>query len=90
MYAVLSANVRSAPVEGIAEVAVVYHYTEERFKAFDVNEARQNADVPAFYFAPNEEEWMDMGSRKVAAFLNLRHVEEKPAVRMNGREVRTE
>ncbi|HRW98399.1 MAG TPA: hypothetical protein P5280_02860 [Cyclobacteriaceae bacterium] len=41
----------------------VWHITNEDFTKFEASKARQNADIPAFYFATNKDDWKDMGSK---------------------------
>ena len=71
------------------EPRVVYHITDGEFTVFDLAQARQSMDIPAFFFSSGTEDWADMGSRVMACFLNIRNPKEgKPIVRGNGREVR--
>lgn len=71
------------------EPRVVYYVTDGGFTVFDLSQARQNMDIPAFFFSGGTEDWADMGSRVMACFLNIRNPKKgKPIVRGNGREVR--
>ncbi|MDR3118284.1 MAG: hypothetical protein LBU44_02515, partial [Mediterranea sp.] len=70
------------------EPLVLYHYTSENFTVFDPKEARQNADLPSFYFSANRTDWKDMGNRVISAFLNIRNVTEKPNAAMRGAEAK--
>lgn len=67
------------------EPMVVYHGTDGDFTTFNLREARQNADIPGFYFAKNEAEATEYGANVVPAFLNLRNPQENPPpVQMQG------
>ena len=66
----------------------VWHITNEDFTKFETSKARQNADIPAFYFATNKEDWKDMGKRAMSVFLNLRNPVEKPDANMQGSTVK--
>ncbi len=48
------------------EPLVVYHITDGDFVEFDLTRARQNMDIPAFFFSSGMEDWADMGSRVMA------------------------
>ncbi|MDR1897275.1 MAG: hypothetical protein LBR10_10850, partial [Prevotellaceae bacterium] len=80
----------SKVVDKNGEPLVVYHFTSERFTAFDLSEARQNADIPAFFFSPNIDDWKDMGNNKMGVFLNITNPVEKPNADMQGKKVREE
>jgi hypothetical protein len=80
----------SKVVDENGEPLVVYHFTPERFTAFDLSEARQNADIPAFFFSPNIDDWKDMGNNKMGVFLNITNPVEKPNADMQGKKVREE
>jgi len=60
----------------------VWHTTNEDFTKFETSKSRQNADIPAFFFATNKEDWKDMGSKAMPVFLNLRNPVEKPDANM--------
>ncbi|AZR60721.1 hypothetical protein [Eikenella corrodens] len=62
------------------EPLVVYHNTEEQFHTFELSKARQNVDIPAFFFATNPETAEGYGSRSMQVFLNIRHPTRKPVI----------
>ncbi|MFA5228999.1 MAG: hypothetical protein WC446_04545 [Candidatus Paceibacterota bacterium] len=66
----------------------VWHITNEDFTKFETSKSRQNADIPAFFFATNKEDWKDMGSKAMPVFLNLRNLVEKPDANMQGSTVK--
>ena len=61
------------------------HYTNEQFDVFDVNKARQNSDIVGFFFSDKgNEDWRDMGSNKIFAYLKLENpIYEKPMLDMS-------
>ncbi|MDR2172833.1 MAG: hypothetical protein LBE32_01290 [Burkholderiales bacterium] len=68
---------------------VVYHGTSERgLTVFDLTQARQNADIPSFFFTTEREEAEGYGGNVIEAFLNIRNPTEKPNANMRGSEVR--
>lgn len=81
-------NKSSKVVNENGEPLPVWHITNEDFTKFETSKARQNADIPAFYFATNKEDWKDMGKRAMSVFLNLRNPVEKPDANMQGSTVK--
>ncbi|MDR1276511.1 MAG: hypothetical protein LBL72_09065 [Candidatus Accumulibacter sp.] len=76
--------------EETGEPRVVYHGTDTDFSKFDLSRARQNADIPAFFFSSNVEEAQEYG-RVGSYFLSIRNLKEgKPLSNMQGRKVRDE
>ena len=71
-------------VDENGEPKVVYHQTSEQFYTFDIDKARKNSDVQAFFFSDGKEEWRDMGKNTMAVFLNIRKITEKPL--LNGQD----
>ena len=71
-------------VDENGEPKVVYHNTSEQFYTFDIDKARKNSDVQAFFFSDGKEEWRDMGKNTMAVFLNIRKITEKPL--LNGQD----
>ncbi len=80
----------SKVVDENGEPRVVYHGTTERFTVFDIDHARQDVDIPAFFFSSGVEDWGAFGDIKIAAFLNIRNPIEKPISKMNGSKIRDE
>ena len=79
----------SKVVDENGEPLVVYHQTEQQFEVFDISKARQDSDIPAFFFSSGTEDWAEMGGNTIAAFLNMRNPREgKPSAQGKGREVR--
>jgi hypothetical protein len=79
----------SKVLDANGEPKVVYHYTSERFNAFDVSKARRSMDIPGFYFSDEKTNWKDMGENLIPAFLNLRNpINGKPSARSYGMETR--
>jgi len=79
----------SKVVDANGEPLVVYHGTDGDFTVFDPDEARQNADIPGFYFAKSRAEAEEYGGKVLPAFLNIRNPRENPPpVRMGGRAAR--
>ena len=79
----------SKVVDENGEPLVVYHQTEQQFEIFDISKARQDSDIPAFFFSSGTEDWAEMGGNTIAAFLNMRNPREgKPSAQGKGREVR--
>ena len=73
------------------EPLVVYHGTSEPdLTVFDLMQARQNADIPSFFFSTQREEAEGYGDNVLEAFLNIRNPVEKPDANMRGSEVRKE
>lgn len=62
------------------EPLAVYHNTEEQFHTFELSKARQNVDIPAFFFATNPETAEGYGSRSMQVFLNIRYPTRKPVI----------
>ena len=90
LHNILSVNEKdvSKVIDENGEPLVVYHNTAEYFDTFDISKARQNADIPAFFFSTGKNDWQDMGDVLVQAFLDIKNLVEKPIVTMNGREIR--
>lgn len=90
LHNILSVNEKdvSKVIDENGEPLVVYHNTAEYFDTFDISKARQNADIPAFFFSTGKNDWQDMGDVLVQAFLDIKNLVEKPIVNMNGREIR--
>ena len=74
----------SKVVDENGEPKVVYHQTSEQFYTFDIDKARKNSDVQAFFFSDGKEDWRDMGKNTMAVFLNIRKFTEKPL--LNGQD----
>ncbi len=74
----------SKVVDENGEPKVVYHQTSEQFYTFDIDKARKNSDVQAFFFSDGKEDWRDMGKNTMAVFLNIRKITEKPL--LNGQD----
>ncbi|MDO4770087.1 MAG: hypothetical protein Q4A11_06955, partial [Brachymonas sp.] len=73
------------------EPLVVYHGTaQDELTVFDLTRARQNADIPSFFFSTQKDEAEGYGDNVIAAFLNIRNPVEKPDADMRGTEVRRE
>ena len=74
------------------EPLVVYHNTEEQFHTFELSKARQNVEIPAFFFATNPETAEGYGSRSMQVFLNIRNPTGKPVIQTGklGSELREE
>lgn len=66
----------------------VFHNTDELFDTFDISKARQDSDIPAFFFSSGTDDWADMGGNTIEAFLNIKNPTSKPVARGRGREVR--
>ena len=66
----------------------VFHNTDASFDTFDLSKARQNSDIPAFFFSSGTDDWADMGGNTIEAFLNIKNPTSKPSARGRGREVR--
>ena len=86
--AVFNPKEASKVVDAKGEPLVFSHYTDNDFDAFDIDKARVNSDVQAFFFAPaGNEDWSDMGKRRVDVYLNIRNPKEgKPIVDMRQNE----
>ncbi len=80
-------NSCSKVVDENGEPKVVYHVTDADFNTFDIGKARQNSDIPAAFFSSGTDDWADMGSTAMPAFLNIRNITEKPIVRGEGAKV---
>lgn len=79
----------SKVVDENGEPKVVHHYTSEKFNTFDVSKARQNMDIPGFYFSDEKTNWKDMGNNLISAFLNIRNpIDNKPMAKGQGSMVR--
>ena len=72
LISILQTN-SSKVVDENGEPHPVWHITNEGFTSFEASKSRQNADIPAFYFATNKDDWKDMGSKAMPVFLNLRN-----------------
>ena len=86
------ANASKVVNEKTGEPLVVYHNTEEQFHTFELSKARQNVDIPAFFFATNPETAEGYGSRSMQVFLNIRNPTGKPVIQTGklGSELREE
>ncbi len=74
----------SKVVDENGEPLVVYHGTaQEDLSIFDLMQARQNADIPSFFFSTQKEEAEGYGDNVIAAFLNIRNPVEKPDANMH-------
>jgi hypothetical protein len=68
----------------------VFHGTNQQFDIFDISKARQNADIPAFFFSKNNTEASEYGDVN-SCFLNIRNAKiDKPVVNMQGLAIRKE
>ena len=86
------ANASKVVNEKTGEPLVVYHNTEEQFHTFELSKARQNVEIPAFFFATNPETAEGYGSRSMQVFLNIRNPTGKPVIQTGklGSELREE
>ena len=71
-------------VDENGEPMVVYHQTSEQFYTFDIDKARKNSDVQAFFFSSGKEDWRDMGENTMTVFLDIKNPTEKPI--LNGQD----
>lgn len=69
----------SKVVDENGEPMVVYHGTpEKKLNHFELTKARQNADIPAFFFSNQKDEAQGYGDNIREVFLNIRNITEKP------------
>jgi hypothetical protein len=80
----------SKVVDGKGNPLKVYHQTDADFDVFNLSKARQDSDIPAFFFSSGTDDWADMGGNTIEAYLNIKKPTSKPVVRGRGREVKDE
>lgn len=78
----------SKVVDEAGKPLTTYHQTDQNFDTFDLSKARQNSDIPAFFFSSGTEDWADMGGHTIPAYLRIQNPTSKPPVYGRGREVR--
>jgi len=83
-------NSVSKVVDVNSEPLPVFHGTKAQFHTFDLTKARQNADVPAFFFSNDRTDAAGYGDVN-AYFLDIRNPKpDLPIVNMRGSEIREE
>jgi len=70
-------------VDENGEPKVCYHVTSENFDTFDIDKARANSDIQAFFFSSDTQDWGDMGENTLGVFLNMRNPSKKPYVKQS-------